>query len=80
MNSNFRSNIDDVRVEIMRLEDADFFDEGAWLRVLETLSAAGRVSTLADAKRRMETAKQNQMDVNGIVVEYPDVALETMEV
>lgn len=53
------SNLDDVRAEIMRLENADHFDAEAWFRVLADLSAAGRVSGLADAKRRMEIAQDN---------------------
>lgn len=54
------SNIDDVRLRIMDLEDAAVFDAMAWSRVLADLEAAGRVSALADAKRRMETARSNQ--------------------
>jgi hypothetical protein len=60
MNTTFGSNIDDVRAEIMRLEAAPHFDADAWSRVLADLSAAGRVSALADAQRRMETARSNQ--------------------
>ena len=53
-------NIDDTRAEIMRLESAPTFDAEAWTRVLADLESAGRVSGLADAKRRMETARENQ--------------------
>lgn len=60
MNSLFGSNIDNVRAEIMRLETAPHFDADAWSRVLADLESACRVSTLADAKRRMETARSNQ--------------------
>lgn len=57
---NLLHNIDDVRTEIMRLERAPAFDAEAWARVLADLESAGRVSALADARRRMETAKENQ--------------------
>lgn len=67
MTSLGQSNIDDVRAEIMRLEVAAHFDANAWSRVLADLSAAGRVAGLADAQRRMETARSNQ----------PAVAVET---
>lgn len=62
-----QTNIDEVRAEIMRLEAAPHFDAAAWSRVLADLSAAGRVAGLADAQRRMETARSNQ----------PAVAVET---
>jgi len=52
-------NIDDVRAAIMRLENADEFDERAWLVVLAILERQGRVAALADARRRMETARMN---------------------
>ena len=54
------SNIDDVRAEIMRLENETVFDALAWAKVLADLETAGRVSALADARRRMETARSNQ--------------------
>jgi hypothetical protein len=54
------TNIDDVRARIMELESADVYDDQAWQRVLADLRAAGRVSAVADAERRMETAKSNQ--------------------
>ncbi len=54
------SNIDDVRTRIMALENAEYFDGDAWQRVLADLRAAGRVAGLADAERRMETARGNQ--------------------
>jgi len=53
-------NIDDVRAEIMRLESAPKFDAVAWAKVLDDLESAGRVAGLADVKRRMETARENQ--------------------
>lgn len=56
-----KTNIDDIRAEIMRLEAAAHFDADAWSRVLADLSAAGRFSALDDAKRRMETARSNQL-------------------
>ncbi len=52
-------NIDDVRAAIMRLENADEFGERAWLVVLAILERQGRVAALADARRRMETARMN---------------------
>lgn len=56
-----QTNIDNVRAEIMALESATVFDDQAWQRVLADLRAAGRVSALADAERRMETARGNQI-------------------
>jgi len=53
-------NIDDVRDRIVQLESAEVFDEDAWLAVLADLRSAGRVAGLADAQRRMETARENQ--------------------
>lgn len=57
---NTQTNIDDVRAEIMRLEAAPHFDAVAWSRVLADLEAASRFSALADAQRRMDTARSNQ--------------------
>ena len=78
---NIQTNIDHVRAEIMRLEAAPHFDAGAWSRVLADLSAAGRVSALADATRRMETARSNQPVVGVDWASGPDetvrVAVET---
>lgn len=54
---NVQTNVDDVRARIMALEDASAFDERAWQMVLADLAAQGRVSALADAERRMETAR-----------------------
>lgn len=54
------SNIDDVRARLMALENAEIFDAMAWSQVLADLAAAGRLSALADAERRMETARGNQ--------------------
>lgn len=65
-----QTNIDNVRAEIMALESATVFDDQAWQRVLADLRAAGRVSALADAERRMETARGNQS---------VPVAVETVE-
>lgn len=52
------TNIDAVRAEISRLEDALIFDQRAWAIVLMALR--DRPATRADAVRRMETAKQLQ--------------------
>lgn len=88
MNTLAASNIDDVRAEIMRLENADHFDAEAWSRVLADLSAAGREFGLADARRRMETAQANKLTLSPVVVLERDnrllllperVAAETME-
>ncbi len=73
------SNLDDVRLEIMRLENADCFDVVAWSQVMADLSAAGRVAGLADAQRRMETARQTKPDIDGVIIECPDVAVETVD-
>lgn len=53
-----RTNIDDIRAEIMRLESAPTFDPMAWSRVLADMS--DRPAGLADTKRRMETVMRNQ--------------------
>ncbi len=58
MNNLLQTNIDDIRTEIMRLEDAREFDQKAWANVLMRL--AGHPTRRADAARRMETAKHNQ--------------------
>lgn len=55
-----KTNIDDVRAEIIRLEAALHFDADAWSRVLADLGTAGRFSALTDAQRRKETARSNQ--------------------
>lgn len=76
----FMSNIDDVRAEIMRLENADVFDQRAWAAVLGQLSNSP--SRRQDAVRRMMTAKQNAK----AILEQPHwvgpfvVAVETPEV
>jgi hypothetical protein len=56
---NVITNIDPIRARIMGLESATVFDDRAWQEVLADLRAAGRVSALADAERRMATARQN---------------------
>lgn len=62
------SNIDDVRARIMELEAAEYFDGDAWQRALADLRAAGRVAGLADAERRMETARANKLELAPPVV------------
>ena len=52
-------NIDDVRAEIMMLEMSDTFDQEAWDRVLGELASQERPYALADAMRRMDTARRN---------------------
>lgn len=61
-----RSNIDPVRAEIMRLEQADVFDSNAWGRVLVAMADQGRVAGLADAQRRMESARGRQAILIGV--------------
>ena len=58
MNDLMQTNIDDIRAEIMRLESAPAFDLMAWSKVLADMS--DRPAGLADAKRRMETARLNK--------------------
>ncbi|MBI5951881.1 MAG: hypothetical protein HY865_09505 [Chloroflexi bacterium] len=67
-----QSNIDDVRARIMALESATMFDQRAWEMVFADLRAAGRMSALADAERRMETAKGNATCVVGFDVGSAD--------
>jgi len=52
-----RSNIDDIRLEIMRLENEAVFDQRAWAKVLGQLSNSP--ARRQDAVRRMMTARQN---------------------
>jgi len=67
-----QTNIDDVRARIMELESAPVFDDRAWQEVFADLRAAGRVSALGDATRRMETAKQNSQWVGGVDIGRAD--------
>lgn len=69
MSAIFGSNIDDVRTEIMRLENERVFDQRAWAAVLAQLSNSP--SRRQDAVRRMITAKQNAVTT----VEQPNVAM-----
>lgn len=57
------TNIDTIRERIMALEVSPIFDALEWAKVLADLEAAGRVSALADARRRMETAQQNAVGI-----------------
>jgi len=54
------TNIDPMRAEIMRLENAEAFDQAAWARVLVSLEGQGRAAGLSDALRRMAAARINQ--------------------
>ncbi len=58
-----RSNLDPIRIEIIRLENAVIFDSFAWECVFAVLRAQDRPAGLADAQRRMETARMNQIVV-----------------
>lgn len=66
MNNVFGSNLDDVRLEIMRLENETVFDQRAWANVLGQLSNSP--ARRQDAVRRMMTAKQNAT----VIVEQPE--------
>ncbi|MBN8654805.1 MAG: hypothetical protein J0M11_03645 [Anaerolineae bacterium] len=55
----FQSNIDPIRERIAELENSPIFDALEWSKVLADLETAGRLSALADARRRMETAQNN---------------------
>lgn len=74
-----QTNIDEVRAEIMRLENEPVFDQRAWVNVLAQLSNSP--SRRQDAVRRMMTAKQNATAIlerpyrNGM----PVVAVATVE-
>lgn len=57
------TNIDTIRERIMALEVSPIFDALEWAKVLADLEAAGRVSALADARRRMETAQKNAVGI-----------------
>lgn len=67
---NMLTNIDPVRAEIMRLENAEIFDQSVWAQVLIALS--DRPNARADAARRMETAKRNAQWVGGVDVGSAD--------
>lgn len=76
---NLLHNIDDVRAEIMRLESAPVFDVVAWAKVLADMESQGRVAGLADARRRMETAREDQISVaDAAFVESVPVDYEAM--
>jgi len=79
------SNIEDVRAEIMRLEAAQGFDGNAWQRVFAALRAQGRTVGLADAERRMESARGRQilhvrtdLGFGGAALTLVPVAVETV--
>lgn len=74
-----QTNIDTIRAKIMSLEVAPIFDQDAWEMALADLRAAGRLSALADAERRMETARCNQQMQANIVLMLVPVAMETAE-
>ena len=70
------SNIDDIRSEIMRLENATVFDQKAWAVVLMQLSNSP--CRRADAVRRMQTARQNARWIGGVDAAIGvDVSVET---
>jgi len=56
---NILHNIDNVRADIMMLEMSDTFDQSAWDLVLGELASQERPAALADAMRRMNTARAN---------------------
>lgn len=60
------TNIDDVRAEIMQLENAEIFEQAAWDRVQRALIEQDRPAALADAQRRMATARQNATYIAGV--------------
>lgn len=59
----FQSNIDPIRERIAELENSPIFDALEWSKVLADLETAGRLSALADARRRMETAQNNAVGI-----------------
>lgn len=59
-------NIDDVRAEIIRLENAEMFEQAAWDRVQRALIEQDRPAALADAQRRMATARGNAKWIVGV--------------
>lgn len=59
----FQSNIDPIRERIIALESSPIFDALEWSKVLADLEAGGRLSALADARRRMETAQNNAVGI-----------------
>ena len=56
---NILHNIDNARTDIMMLEMSDTFDQSAWDLVLGELASQERPAALADAMRRMNTARAN---------------------
>ena len=84
MTATLLANIDDVRERIQRLEADPIFSVDAWAKVLADLTAMDRPAALADAVRRMETARANARMVGMLdnTVLYPvllaaPVAMET---
>ncbi len=77
--STMMTNIDDIRAEIMRLENEQIFDRRAWARVLIALT--DQPCRRADAARRMQTARQNARWIGGVdLAAGAAVAVETAEV
>lgn len=62
------NNIDPIRERIMQLEGQPIFDALAWSQVLADLESAGRVSALADVRRRMDTARTNAVGIAAFLV------------
>jgi hypothetical protein len=58
--SELAMNIDLIRAEIMRLENATVFLRAPWDRVIAELVYTRQLGRLSDALRRMETARKNQ--------------------
>jgi hypothetical protein len=57
---------DPIRAEIDRLERSLTFSPPAWERVFADLRAHGRLAGLADAERRMSTARENSLQFVGM--------------
>jgi hypothetical protein len=55
-----KTNIDAIRLEIMRLENAEVFDQDAWDRLVAELAFHQDLCRLVDLQRRMETVRINQ--------------------
>lgn len=56
------TNIDDVRVEIMRLENLGYFDRDSWENLLMNLE--DYPCRLADIRRRMQSARERYVTID----------------
>lgn len=72
---NLMTNIDSIRMQIMRLELQPMFDPSVWDHVLSQMPVES--CRYADAQRRMQTARLNaSLILEAVTVETPDLVME----